>query len=78
MSAVHRPEYDGVPAVEPNAAPDDHWSESRLSRLLPESYMPPPMGGERSPRTRFLAGVLVVLFLAATAAGVGLAYGLYS
>lgn len=67
--------YAHVPDADPTSEPDPHWLELRGTTKLPESYLPPAMGGPRPPRAHAAAWVLIGLFVLATACGVCLTYG---
>jgi len=72
-----RVEFEDVPDAGPDAVLDPYWQDLRGGSVLPPVYMPPAMPGPtpRPPWLRAVALVLVVMFLAATAAGVCLTYG---
>ena len=74
-AAAHGLRYDDIPEVEPGAVVDPHWVDLQGSSTLPVAYLPPAMPGRRSLWTRIVAGLMVGLFLGATAAGVCLTYG---
>lgn len=69
--------FADVPDAGPDAEVDPHWLELRGGAILPAVYMPPAMAGStpRAPWLRVVAGVVVAIFLLATAAGVCLTYG---
>lgn len=68
--------YVDVPEVDADALIDPHWQELRRSAWgLPESYMPPAMGGHHAAWTRAAAWLLIVIFLTATTGGICLTYG---
>jgi hypothetical protein len=65
-----------VPPVDPDATVDPHWLELRQANWgLPESYMPPAMGGSHAPWVRLPSWVLIGIFMTATALGICLTYG---
>jgi hypothetical protein len=67
--------FADVPAVDPDAVVDPYWLQLQGDPLLPSLYMPPTMAGRHSPLMRALAGVLIAVFLLATALGICLTYG---
>ena len=73
---MHRPEYDEVPAVAPDAVPDEHVAEllTRTSKV-PTSYLPAVMPGPQAPWRRWSAVVLLTLLVTVTAGGICLTYG---
>lgn len=68
-------DYSHVPSADPDAVIDPNWSQQRSSGPLPTTYMPPAMGGPRSPVIRVVALVLIGIFVTASAVGVCLTYG---
>ena len=71
-----RSPYAEVPDVAPDSSPDPHWLELRRESWgLPESYMPPAMGGDHAGWMRIAAWVLIAIFLTATTGGICLTYG---
>ncbi|HUR50856.1 MAG TPA: hypothetical protein VMZ11_01915 [Mycobacteriales bacterium] len=71
--------YEDVPDPEPDSEPDPHWLELRKASQgrLPESYMPPAMGGHHAGWTRAASLLLIGIFLGATVCGVCLTYGVH-
>ena len=60
----------GEPQVDP------HYLELLRGTRLPSSYLPPTMAGPRKPWIRVCAAIVIACFMAATAAGVCLTYGI--
>ena len=75
LDAMSATEFADVPAVDPDAVVDPYWLQLHGDSLLPALYMPPTMAGQHSPLMRALAGVLIAVFLLATALGICLTYG---
>ena len=63
--------------VRTDAVVDPHWLDLRGSSGLPTIYLPPAMASSSARPTwiRAISGLLVAVFLVATAAGVCLTYG---
>jgi hypothetical protein len=68
-------DFSSVPAAAPEAEVDPNWLQLRANALLPALYMPPTMNGRRSVPMRFVASILIGVFLFATTLGVCLTYG---
>jgi hypothetical protein len=68
-------DFAAVPDPGQDAVIDPHWLALRGGSTLPALYMPPAMGGRRSPVTRVLASFLIAVFMLATSMGVCLTYG---
>ena len=68
-------DFTDVPDPGPDAVVDPHWLALRGGSTLPALYMPPAMGGRRSPVMRLLASFLIAVFMLATSLGVCLTYG---
>ena len=67
--------FEDVPAAPDDAVVDEHWQELRGKPLLPDSYMPPAMGGPHGRSLRGIALLLIGVFAFATVCGVCLTYG---
>jgi hypothetical protein len=68
-------EFGDVPAADPQADVDPNWLRLRADSLLPMFYMPPTMAGSHSKPMRFVAAVVIGVFMFATTLGVCLTYG---
>jgi hypothetical protein len=68
-------EFVDVPGAGRDGDVDPHFLALRGGGDLPFAYMPPAMPGGHRPWMRTVAVTLVAVFLAATAAGVCLTYG---
>jgi hypothetical protein len=68
-------DFADVPAAQDDAEVDPNWLKLRANALLPALYMPPTMNGARSAPMRFVATLLIAMFLFATSVGVCLTYG---
>jgi hypothetical protein len=68
-------EFADVPAADPTAEVDPHWLKLRADSLLPMFYMPPTMSGSHSKPMRFIAAIVISVFMLATSLGVCLTYG---
>jgi hypothetical protein len=68
-------DFADVPAADPTAEVDPNWLRMRADSLLPALYMPPTMAGARSAPVRFVASILIGVFLFATTLGICLTYG---